>query len=132
MKDDVSSLPKPEVETGDAAAERSLAQDLRQLVDDGRALAEAELAYQKSRAALAGSHARTIAILAGLAAALMFCALLALTVGLVWSLTPLLTAWGATGAVAGGLLLAGLACAFAAGASWRRMARRLIDRGTAE
>ena len=91
----------------DDARERSLAEDLRQLIDDGRALAEAELAYRKSCAALAGKGAKGIAIFGALAAALVFFALMALTVGLVIALTPLLTALGAAGArmrraVAGG------------------------------
>lgn len=112
----------------DNARERSLAGDLRQLIDDGRALAEAELAYQKSRAALAGTGAKGVAIAGALAAALVFFALMALTVGLVIALTPLLTALGAAGAVFAGLLLAALVCARIASARWRRLARALTDR----
>ena len=45
----------------ETAAERSLIEDVRQLVDDGRTLVEAELAYQKSRAVIAGMAAKSIA-----------------------------------------------------------------------
>lgn len=111
--------PKPEPTLGD---------DLRQLIDDGRALAEAELAWQKSRAAFAGSQAGGIAAFLLLAAALGFCALMALTFGLVLALAPLLTAWGATALVAGGLLVAALIAGAAAALRWRRTARLIADR----
>ena len=108
--------------------EPTLGDDLRQLIDDGRALAAAELAWQKSRAAFAGKQAGGIAMLAVLAAALAFCALMALTFGLVLSLVPLLTAWGATGAVSGTLLLAALISGAMAALRVRRVARLIADR----
>ena len=118
--------PLPDADSDDAEArDRSLADDLRALVDDGKALAQAELAYQKSRAAFAGSGAKAIVLLGALAAALVFFALMALTVGLVVALTPLLTAWGATGASFAGLLLAAFLCAQLAAWRWRRLARTL-------
>ena len=112
----------------DDTRERSLAGDLRQLIDDGRALAEAEFAYHKSRAALAGTGAKGIAIAGALAAALVFFALMALTVGLVIALAPLLTALGAAGAVFAGLLLLALLCARIASARWQRLAKALAER----
>lgn len=105
----------------DDPRERSLADDLRQLAEDGKAYAEAELAYQKSRAALAGQGVKTIAIFGGLAAALVFFALMALTLGLVLALTPLLTAWGAAAASFVGLLVLALICAMVANARFKRM-----------
>ncbi len=110
------------------ARDRSLADDLRELIDEGRALAGAELAYQKSRAAFAGHGFKGMAIFGALAAALVFFALMALTVGLVVALTPLLTAWGAAGAAFAGLLLTALVCARIAAARWRRIARVLAER----
>jgi len=107
--------------------ERSLVDDLRQLATDARALAQAEAAYQKSRAAFAGEQAKRIAILGVLAAVLLFFALMALTVGLVIALAPLLTAWGATAAVCGGLLLAAGLCVLLASARWRHMNGVLRD-----
>src|SRR5690606_10872014 len=94
----VSSLqPGPESPASPNAAasdpaDRSLADDLRRLSEDARALARAELAYQKSRAAFAGQEAKRIALLGLLAGVLTFFALMALTLGLVLALTPLLTA----------------------------------------
>ena len=108
--------------------DRSLAEDLRQLIDDGRALAEAEFAWQKSRAAFAGQSAGGIALWAALAAVLVVFALMALTVGLVIALTPHLTALGAAGAVFAGLLLAALIAAAIASARWRRVKRALAER----
>jgi len=109
--------------------ERSLIDDLRQLAADARALAEAEAAYQKSRAAFAGEQAKWIAILGLLGAVLFFFALMALTVGLVIALVPLLTAWGATAAVFGGLLLLAGLCAMLAAGRWKHMNRVLRDEG---
>lgn len=117
--------PDPELE---AERPASLGDDLRQLIDDGRALAAAELAWQKSRAAYAGRQAGGIALLALLAAGLLFCALMALTFGLVLSLTDWLGAWGATGAVTGALLLAALICGAVAARRVKRAARVMTDR----
>ena len=109
------------------ARDRSLQDDLRQLADDARALAEAELAYQKSRAAYAGQEARRIAVLGLLVAVLAFFALMALTLGLVLALTPMLTAWGATAAVCGGLLVIAMLCALLAAMRWKRLTATLSD-----
>lgn len=103
------------------ADDRSLLDDVRQLADDARAVARAEVAYQKSRAAFAGQEARSIALFGVLAAVLAFFALMALTLGLVIALTPLITAWGATAAVAGGLLVIAMLCGFSAARRWQRM-----------
>ncbi len=105
----------------DGAGIGPLIADLRRLAADAKTLAEAELAYQKSRAAVVGRSVKTIAIYCTLAAVLVVFALGALTVGLLLALTPLVTAWGATAIVAGGLVLAAALCAFAAGGRWRRM-----------
>lgn len=110
------------------ARERSLADDLRQLIDDGRALAEAELAWQKSRAAFAGQNARSILLWGALAMVLVVFALLALTLGLVIALTPQLTALGAAGAVFGGLMICALLAWAVASLRWRRVKRALSER----
>ena len=120
-----------EVDPEEFAPGPSLGDDLRQLIDDGRALAAAELAWQKSRAAYAGQQAGGIAALGLLALALVFCALLALIFGLVLALTPLLGSWGAMGAVVGGLLLAALIAGALAALRWRRIAGLIADRKAA-
>lgn len=109
----------------DDPRERSLADDLRQLAEDGKAYAEAELAYQKSRAAVAGQGVKVIAIFGALAAALVFFALMALTLGLVLALTPLIGPWGAMGASFGGLLILAGICAMIATSRLKRMKRLL-------
>ncbi|HVR91799.1 MAG TPA: phage holin family protein [Novosphingobium sp.] len=112
--------PVPLVNTNDAA-ERSLVDDVRQLIDDGRTLAEAEYAYQKSRAAVAGDGVKGAAAYGGLAIALVLFALVALTIGLLIALTPWLTAWGATAVVTVGLLLAAALSALVAKRRWSAM-----------
>lgn len=114
---------------GEDAAERSLVDDLRLLAADGRTLLEAELAYQKSRAAVAGRGARAIAGWGALALALVLFALMALTFGLVLGLASLVGAWLAT-LISVLLLLAGAAlAALVAARRWSAMARRLSDQG---
>ena len=56
-------------------------------------------------------------------------ALIGLTVGLIIALTPIVTAWGATALVAGGLLLAGALTASAAMKRWRRLSGALTPKG---
>lgn len=97
-----------------------LVSDVRQLIADGRTLAEAELAYQSSRARLAGSAAKAIALHALVAFVFAVFALVALVVGLLLALAPLVTAWGATAIVAGGLLLLAAFCALRARRRWTR------------
>lgn len=110
-------------------ADRSLIEDLRLLAGDARTLAEAEIAYHKSRAgALAGGIGK-IAGLGAVAVLLAILALVALVVGLVFALTPMLTPWGATAAVTGGLLVLAVVMALWARASWGRL-WSLLDDGT--
>jgi len=89
------------------ARERSLNEDLHQLAQDARAYAEAELRFQKSRAAYTASASKSIAVYGLAALVLVFFAVMALVVGLLLALTPLITAWGATALVT--LALLGLA-----------------------
>lgn len=97
-----------------------LIEDVRQLAADARTMAEAELAYQKSRGIVAAGAAKSIAIHGALAGALAFYALGALVVGLLLALTPLVTAWGATAIVVGVLLIGMFVCVKAIN---RRLAR---------
>lgn len=104
---------------------------MRQLTEDAQVLAKAELAYQKSRAAYAGAEAKRIAIFVVLAIFVAFFALMALIVGFIIALTPLLTAWGATAAVFGALALIAGFCALTALATWRRMKVNILDKDRA-
>lgn len=108
-------------------AERSLVEDVRQLVSDGRTLLEAELAYQKSRAAVAGQGAKGIAGWAALALALLFFTLMALVLGMTLALSASLGPWIATAIMVVGLLLTAGLSGMAAARRWERMARQLSD-----
>jgi hypothetical protein len=89
------------------ARERSLNEDLHQLAQDARAYAEAEFQFQKSRASYAASASKSIIVYVLVALVLVFFAIMALVVGLVIALAPLLTPWGSTAVVT--LALLGLA-----------------------
>lgn len=106
----------------------TLSDDVHRLIDQGKALGQAELAWQKARAAYAGRQAGGIAVLALLAAALMFFALMALVVGAVIALGPALGAWGAMAAVAGTLLVVGLLAGLIAMLKARSTARLIAER----
>ena len=107
------------------AAERSLVDDVRELVSDGRTLLEAELAYQKSRAALAGRTAKSMAGWIALALSLVFFALMALVMGLLLILAPLIGGLGATLLVVAALLIAAGLSGWVAVRRWQAMSRRL-------
>ena len=109
------------------AAERSLVDDVRELVTDGRTLLEAELAYQKSRAALAGRTAKSMAGWIALALSLVFFALMALVMGLLLILAPLIGGLGATLLVVAGLLAAAGLSGWVAARRWQAMSRRLAE-----
>lgn len=108
-----------------AVAERSLVDDVKQLAHDGRTLLEAELAYQKSRAALAGQEVKAIAGWGALALALVFFALMALVMGVLLALSEEFGAWMATAVVVAGLLLAAGLAGWKAARRWTNMTDQL-------
>jgi len=102
----------PPKQTGDGAGSsedrkerRSLLEDLEYLIADARIWLDAEMSFQKSRAALVANRIKIIVVASIVAALLGVLALVGLTVGLIIALTPLITAWGATAVVVGLLLL---------------------------
>lgn len=121
MSDEPPNAEEPGHET--------LAEELRALVDEGRAMARAEIAYQSARLALVGRIVGRIAGYGALALALVFFALMALVVGILLALVPLLGVWGAMGAVVAALLLATLAALLAIRAGLRRLRRLLGEAG---
>jgi Putative Actinobacterial Holin-X, holin superfamily III len=123
--------PPLSAEPTDAADTPGLVDDLRQLAADGRTLLEAELAYQKSRAAVAGKAAGSIAGWGALALALAFFALMALVFGLILALTPLLGPWGAMATVFAALLAGAALSAWIAAQRWKRTAAQLAEQGDA-
>ncbi|MBP6362270.1 MAG: phage holin family protein [Novosphingobium sp.] len=113
--------------TVENAAERSLVDDVRQLASDGRTLLEAELAYQKSRALVAGQAAKGVAGWGALALALVFFALMALVLGLVLVLAEAIGAlWATIAAFLGLLAFAALSGWFAL-RRWQRASAQLTD-----
>ena len=85
----------------------SLTDDILALVEDGKTYAEAEVAFQKSRAGFAANRIAG-AIAFGLGAFGVFhLALIAATVGIVIALVPLVGPWIATAIVTISLLVAG-------------------------
>lgn len=110
--------PEP---TGAADEARSLTEDLEALIEDGRTYLEAELVYQKTRAAFVAEHAKRALVFGAGAALLGFLALIGLTVGLIIALTPLLSAWGASALVVALLLLGAWVAVRAASRRWNKV-----------
>jgi hypothetical protein len=108
-------------ESDEAAENRSLIDDVEVLIDDGKTYLEAELNYQKSRALFAGDRAKGVALYALVALMFAWMALIGLTIGAIFALTPALGGWGATAVVVlAWLVVAGIAGAAAAG-RWRQL-----------
>lgn len=98
-----------------------LIEALRLLADDARTFASSELTFQKARAQVAAAGLRNLALFGLFALIFVVFALGALTVGLLLALTPLVSAWGATAIVVGGLGLAAALCLRSALAGLRRI-----------
>lgn len=94
---------------GETAEQDSLIGGVRALLEDGQTLLGAEIAFQKARAGFVLGRAKSVLILGVLALVLLFFTLMALVMGLLLALAPLIGPWGALAAVVLGLLaLAGL------------------------
>lgn len=102
----VEPLPASGLDAGpdEASGFAALRDDVAALVDDARTYAEAEIAFQKTRAVLAGKRGGRALVLVVLALVLLHVALIALAVGAVLALAPLVTIWGAIATVVGVLL----------------------------
>lgn len=112
------------------ARDRSLPDDLRSLGENARRFAEAEIAYQKTRASYTAGQVKIIAICGAVALVLAWFTLMGLVFGLILALAPHLTAWGSMALVCGLLLLATLICAGMALSRWRRMSTALAGRNS--
>ncbi|MEP7222096.1 MAG: phage holin family protein [Novosphingobium sp.] len=119
---------QPGHDPADASAQDlPLFDDLRQIGADARNFAQAEIAYQKSRAVLATAAVRDVALLALAGFVFGVFALVGLTVGLLLALTPMIGPWLATLAVVGVLLLATLVCLMRAKRRWQTMTAFLSE-----
>ena len=107
---------------GEPPDRRSLVDDIEALYEDGRTYAEAELAYQATRARLVGSLGKAGASYGLLALLVLHMALVGLTVGAILSLAPLVGPFAATAIVVVFLLLVSGGLAMAAKARFRRIA----------
>jgi len=101
----------------------------QRLIASGRAAFASEIAFQKARAALAGRLIGRIAGLGALALALVFFILMALVVGSLLALAPMIGAWGALGVVVLVLVLGIAACVAIVLATLRALKRVLKDDG---
>ncbi|MEO0461745.1 MAG: phage holin family protein [Pseudomonadota bacterium] len=97
----------PENATGHPGAQydESLVEELGALIDDAGVYLTAEVAFQKTRAKLAGKNIGAAVAFVIVALILLHIAIIALAVGLVIALEPLVTIWGAIGIVVGLMLL---------------------------
>lgn len=86
----------------------SLTDDIIALMDDGKTYAEAEFAFQKTRLAYSAGQGRSAAIFVLAAFGFAHLALVALVVGAVIALSPVITPLGATVAVTVVLVLCGI------------------------
>ncbi|MCK0128455.1 phage holin family protein [Erythrobacter sp. F6033] len=99
------SAPEDAETAPSSPVDESLTEEIAALIDDGRTYAEAELAFQKTRAGIAGKSIGFAIAYVVVAIITLHIAVLALAVGLVMALEPLVTIWGAIVIVVGMLLL---------------------------
>lgn len=126
---DAGSLRSPEDHSDDPESEKvdktttpdenpgglsALRDDVTALIQDARNYAEAEIAFQKTRAGFAGKAAGRAFVSLVLALVLLHIAGIALAVGAVIALAPFVTIWGAIAIVVGVLLALVAALVFGA------------------
>ena len=109
----------------------SLLAEARTLAREGRTLAEAELAYQTSRARVAAAGAGKAAAFATAAVVILVFAVFALIIGLLLSLATLVGPLAATGIAVGVLALVSFGCALLALKRWRRTMATVIPKDDA-
>ncbi|WP_375289788.1 phage holin family protein [Qipengyuania sp.] len=100
--------PVADEDSSSAATRHSLIDDVEALFEDGKTYLEAEVAFQKSRAGFAGNRLKFAAVYGAMAFGFLHLALIALTVGIVIALTPVVGPWLATAIVVLALLIGGV------------------------
>ncbi len=88
-----------------AGPERSLADDVNALIDDGKTYIEAEVAFQKTRLSLVVDRSKSGVVFILAALAFLHLALIGLVIGSIISLIPLVGPFPATLIVVGVLLI---------------------------
>lgn len=95
-----SDLPdESEFDLDEVRIDHSLLDDIDALISDGKTYVEAEIAFQKSRAGFAANRVKWAFVYGAAAFGLIHLALIALAVGAVLALAPLVGAWLATAIV---------------------------------
>ncbi|HSQ95015.1 MAG TPA: phage holin family protein [Croceibacterium sp.] len=105
----------------EAAENRSLIDDVEVLIEDGRTYLEAELNFQKTRALFIGDRAKGVALYLLLGLMFAWMALIGLTIGLIFALTPSLGGWGATRVVVAIWLGIAVVALRAAAGRWKQL-----------
>ncbi len=111
------------------AYDESIIEELGALISDAGLYATAEIAFQKSRAKFAGRTIGAAVGFAALALVLLHIALIAMAVGMVIALAPLVTIWGAIAIVVGIMLLAAAILAYGAIGRARTVGEMFSSRG---
>lgn len=101
---------------------------LHALVEDAQTLAEAEAGYIKAAIAFALGRIKGIAIALVLALFFLFFTLMAIVVGLLLALAPMIGAWPAAGAVTGVLALLTVVCVLRVIRGGRQMMALLLGK----
>ena len=125
MPDPSDSAPPTDGPIDAEDATRSLLSDVHALIDDGKTYLEAELGFQKTRAAFVADRAKSTMVFGAIAALLAFLALVGLTVGAIIALTPALGAWAASALVVLLLLAAAGLAARSAARKWSSLLRAI-------
>jgi hypothetical protein len=107
----------------------ALTSEIEALIAAAKAAFSSEVAFQRARALLASRIVGRIAGLAALGVALVFFFLMALVVGLLLALAPLLGTWQALGVVTAALVASIGFALWGVRRAWRRLKRVLTGGG---
>ncbi|MGH6746813.1 phage holin family protein [Novosphingobium sp.] len=110
----------------------SLIEDVRLLLGEARTFAQAEVTYQKTRAAYLAAETKSIAVLGVGAAVFVFFALMALVLGAVIAVGTLIGPWLAMVAVPVAILLVALFMGLSARGRVKRMMAILKEKEGSE
>ena len=114
-------MPGPDELSDVESEDRSLLDDIQGLIEDGKTYLEAELGFQKTRAAYVADRVKAAVVFGAISVLLGFLALIGITLGLIIALTPLLTAWGACALVVLLLVVGAALAGRAAKQRWERL-----------
>ena len=108
---------------------RSLFDDVEAMIDDAKLYFDAELTFQKTRAAFMVDALKRTLVFGIVGAFFGMLATIGLAIGLIIALAPILTPWGATAVVVGLLLVLAFLALRKASKQWSAMMAAIEDRG---